>query len=1474
MRIFQDVANHLLDLGKRNRLLNFKDKGLKGIYVLNKNIDEIYKSIVNSKEWTIPFIDRILERQKSMTLDSEESNVLNYNPLKVYDIMSPIIKSRQLICYKKGYKQLNVLNGLYKEYNFYINEKGINSLYLAFGFIKYVEDNNEYKAPLLLIPIKYIREIDCYKIKEESDDIILNPTLDYYFKTQYKILLPNILDEDEPLFDYFNRVVDYIPDDMEIIREASIGIFSFLKMNMYNDLINNEDEVLKNQNIQALLGNPQLGYHEYPDSKVFPVVNADSSQLNAIKDAANGKSFVLQGPPGSGKSQTITNIISTLIANGRSVLFVSEKLAALEVVYNNLKKSGLNEFAIEVHSSKANKAAFIEELYKTAVLPRYNIEQIGETIIESHEIQEQYLNEYINELHNIIDKEGVSLYELICEYFSLEPLNFKYKLSNSNEIYYKDLKDVLDLFNNYALLIEPIGYDYRVLDFYGFDKLSTDYLNYEASIELQKCIGYLDSIITIKNKVNNYLSYNNSEIKTFDELNKAFDFISIMSQQKYYSNAYFDNSYNSLLELVNKYEDTKNSLPINPLENYDSDILDVDVKAVLRKLRTYTSIFRIFNKDYRELKRDIISYRIKNTSFKNLIVELNAISQYMEGIEKLKILNRDINTYFEYEVDPIIVKQDLLLINDNLGFKTKINKNQCINYLVDAAISYQAYRNDYQFFDNVAKRFDLSIFNPYEASIDFVANKIKNIYLKKNYLVNYISLSNTIKKLNEKNLLELLHYCLDKEIELSKLANTFKKILLDNKIINYLDSYPLLNQYNCSEILNRESEFKSLDERIMNVNRDLIVSINSLKRPEDVLAPSSPFGILTKEANKLKRKKPIRLLLNEIFDFALDIKPIFLMSPLSVATYLPSKNDIFDCVIFDEASQIFAWDALGAIYRAKQCIIIGDSKQMPPSNFFGTSTEAEEDDYESNDTESILDMSSSAFSSSTLRWHYRSRSDELISFSNKNFYNENLIIIPQAKTHEVGFGIDFVYLPNGRYLQNQRINEIEANEICKLVFEHYQNSDRSLGVVAFSKVQADLISDLVENMLPRYPHLHKYFTNEVEEPFFVKNLETVQGDERDRIIFSICYGYNEENKFYQRFGPLNNLGGERRLNVAITRAKYNITIVSSIRHTDIKIENTNSVGVKLLKNYLEYAENVVLKSNHHNTDNGLVLDIKNSLEDNGYEVFTNYGTSQFKIPLAVKLKNDKNFLAAIMIDDKLALNRTASENNRLLEVLINRLGWKYYLIHTSLWWINKEYELNKLLDFLKTEEVTRETTLDHSLLEVCESVSLEEKLFDKYEMVDINESINDYYNYSLEYAINKILVKEAPISEVELYRRVSKILGKNAVTSVVKNLTNKALPSDVTKNRGFYWQSYNEYPPFRISSDRTIDNICLEELASGIYTIVSYAVSIPVNECYKKLIEFLGYSRVTETTKKRLDDALMLLKIDGKVILTGDIISL
>ena len=610
-------------------------------------------------------------------------------------------------------------------------------------------------------------------------------------------------------------------------------------------------------------------------------------------------------------------------------------------------------------------------------------------------------------------------------------------------------------------------------------------------------------------------------------------------------------------------------------------------------------------------------------------------------------------------------------------------------------------------------------------------------------------------------------------------------------------------------------------------------------------------------------------MLEEIFDLILDIKPVFLMSPLSVSTYLNSKLNLFDTVIFDEASQVFSWDALGAIYRAKQCIIIGDSKQMPPSNFFTTMTE-EEDGYE-NDLESILDKGSSVFPTKRLNWHYRSRSEELIAFSNQNFYDARLITIPQAKPHTQGFGVDFHYV-GGTYEVKTRINRKEAEYIVELVFDHVRTKpEQSLGVVAFSTAQADLISDLIEERLESKPDVRFFFDDEKKEPFFVKNLESVQGDERDVILFSICYGYTAEHKFYQRFGPLNALGGERRLNVAITRAKTNICLVSSIRSSDIRLEQTESIGVMMLKKYLEYAETISTpKMLSNETTDGVIAAISSFLKKAGFIVQTKVGYSSFKIDIAVWDKQTGAYRVAIMLDGPSFQIGNCNDANALQERLLTRLGWDFLRVFSTQWVCQQKLEQEHILHFVHNSlsgKLVSNTTKEQTESYLVEIEDQFDSSFESYPYVSDEELKKLYHTKKPKEVIRYVISKEEPIHIDYLLKRICFIYGRTKVTGLVKDLFENDI-QDFNLFRSDDFLSTHPIVPIglRIPSDRTIEYIHPEELKDAIYKVVKKSNGISKEGCYKKVIGLIGYNRMTERSIQILDQMLVYLKLEGKLI--------
>ena len=329
--------------------------------------------------------------------------------------------------------------------------------------------------------------------------------------------------------------------------------------------------------------------------------------------------------------------------------------------------------------------------------------------------------------------------------------------------------------------------------------------------------------------------------------------------------------------------------------------------------------------------------------------------------------------------------------------------------------------------------------------------------------------------------------------------------------------------------------------------------------------PNSEFDVLRREALKKRRHMPLRKLFPLISNLLLRIKPCLLMSPLSVSQFLDPNKFIFDLIVFDEASQVRTEDSIGAIYRGKQTVVCGDEMQLPPTSFFEgiLSDEYEETEESLDEYESILHaIAAAGVRPSMLRWHYRSRHESLIAFSNRQFYGDKLVTFPSAIDSSPDLGVKFVYVPNGIYDRGgKRDNRIEAEKVVNIIISHLTNTpEKSLGVVSFSISQSNTIQDLVDKMLKEHSEFEKFFAEDRFESVFVKNLENVQGDERDVMIFSVGYGRDSEGKLTMHFGPLNREGGERRLNVAITRAREKVVLVSSITAPDFDLTAHDSAG--------------------------------------------------------------------------------------------------------------------------------------------------------------------------------------------------------------------------------------------------------------------------------------------------------------------------
>ena len=500
----------------------------------------------------------------------------------------------------------------------------------------------------------------------------------------------------------------------------------------------------------------------------------------------------------------------------------------------------------------------------------------------------------------------------------------------------------------------------------------------------------------------------------------------------------------------------------------------------------------------------------------------------------------------------------------------------------------------------------------------------------------------------------------------------------------------------------RLEQFGRLDVRQFALARERIRRniIRTFPDADALTGPRSQLRILRHEMEKKRQHMPLRRLFRQIPDLLLTLKPCLMMSPLSAAYFLDAEDYHFDMVIFDEASQIFPQDAIGAILRADQVIIAGDSRQLPPTNFFSVSTgsqaegESEEDFPEDEVYESVLEEAARVLPNRTLRWHYRSRHEQLIAFSNREIYHGELVTFPGSSERRPDTGVELVFVEDGFYESGGRnCNLPEAQRCAALVKEHIdRHPERSLGIIAFSERQQQAISLEIRKFREQNPLYEAFFREDREEAFFVKNLENVQGDERDTILFSVGYARTKAQKaagrpMAMRFGPLGLPGGERRLNVAITRARINVKLVSSILPADIDPARTQSEGIRMLRAYLGFAldDGTAAPSVRQVRVRDDFADVVSAfIEEHGYRVKKHVGCSEYRIDIAVEDPGEPGRWAAGITCDgpSYASARTARDRDRLRGAVLRQMGWRLYRMWSVEWLRSPEAEKEKLLQFI------------------------------------------------------------------------------------------------------------------------------------------------------------------------------------------------
>jgi very-short-patch-repair endonuclease len=734
-------------------------------------------------------------------------------------------------------------------------------------------------------------------------------------------------------------------------------------------------------------------------------------------------------------------------------------------------------------------------------------------------------------------------------------------------------------------------------------------------------------------------------------------------------------------------------------------------------------------------------------------------------------------------------------------------------------------------------------------------------------------------------------------------------------------SRPALRTFNPEEHQTYIEQFRSSDLKSMGNNRIRVAQVHYESLPA-AQVEIGPMAILKREIAKKARHKPLRKLLQEAGPVIQKIKPVYMMSPLSVAAYLEPQTMSFDLVIFDEASQVPPVDAFGAIMRGKQLVVVGDSKQLPPTAFFGsTSTVSdEEDDNSMADVQSILGLAESkGMIQRTLKWHYRSRHQALIAVSNKEFYENKLVIFPSPGNEGERLGLFYRRVDSAYERGTSRTNPKEAAAIAEAVVKHANHSPHlSLGVVAFSTAQRDAILDCLEIKRQAAPHLDpKFFSKHPHEPFFVKNLENVQGDERDVMFISIGYGKDESGYLAMNFGPLNNEGGEKRLNVLISRAKRRCEVFTNLSYQDIDTTRSNKQGISALKSFLRYAETSILdtpKVSGREFDSVFEEQVSQALSNRGYTVHKQIGSGGFYIDLAV-VDPDRpgRYLMGIECDGAMYHSaQSARDRDRLRETVLLGMGWTLYRVWGPHWYRDPAKELENLIrqieaESLRLKEVEAndalnaemewveeadftfevedsETEVTGILRDESRTKKLETYPYVVAELPFFNSDVHSEPLGKRLEMINSIVKVEHPVHIDVLAKRITEAAGLLRTGSKIKQSIREAVNYAVKTGDLLLQGEFIHHPtaPITIrdrsaalSADiRRLEYIPQAEVEHGILECLSHAKTARLDEVSREVSRLMGFSATSANFVQLVDNGIRNLAVKQLITYEDNVVAI
>ena len=1563
----------LLDLSLRNNLLNLRITQ-STIQLFSINLSDFEDALADGNEF------QVLTKPDEWVNTNINSGV--YQTINMSDPIVDLLKfdlsHKRLRTYLTDSELQSSLTKLYRASRLSLEENGANTLYLALGFLKWYETPNSELAryaPLLLLPIEIIRKSaqKGYIIRSREEETIMNITLLEMLKQDFGISISGLteLPRDDSGVDVvkiFNIIRRGIMSQSRwnVEEHSFLGIFSFSKFIMWNDIHNNADKLIENKVAKSLVSG-KLEWHtdgvpietdldnKYLPSEIVLPISADSTQLDAICAATRDKSFILHGPPGTGKSQTITNIIANALYQGKKVLFVAEKMAALTVVQKRLADIGLDPFCLELHSNKSKKSIVLEQLRKTTEIIRKSSPLEFETEAERLHNQRLELNEYVNALHQK-HHFGFSLYDSFTFYAELnsasDKISFDEKfISELSKEKFVELSDKVEELQNVGILCgHPFNHPLSQIKTITYNQQNRTI----AQELISKYIELLKEKLQNKNILCELLLIEPSHLdkeKTSNLLKLSEEIVSLPDTPATLINIeHPERNLSNIIELMSHGE-KRDTYRTTLLEDFSKNILTYDAEPILFQWNAISKKWflpKLFgqNKIINTLRPLSKTGKVNKNKIVEYLETLILFQKEQEILDENSVtLSKDLDflwnngnskwsTIIQICEATLEINRFLIKITEDHLKANKIRSNLA-NLLYDGHRSFLDTKgkviSSYILLAEEQKKIEEGLLDL--LNIDFTIEQNQSndwtefwIQNAENWSENIDSLRdwaswNRIKEeIIEKGLFSVVEVYSNGGLKNQEVLTSFRKSLFKNFSEYIISKDSRLSVFNGKLFEGKIKKFKEQSKYFEELTKAELFAKLASKIPSftQEASNSSEIGILQRAIRNNGRAMSIRRLFDLIPNLLPRMCPCMLMSPISVAQYFEVDKSKFDLVIFDEASQMPTCEAIGAISRGQNVIVVGDPKQMPPTSFFSTN-HFDEENADKEDLESILDdCLALSIPSKHLLWHYRSKHESLIAFSNSNYYENKLLTFPSPD--DIATKVNNVFVPGYYDRGKTRQNSFEAKAIVSEVLNRLSDpvlSQRSIGIVTFSSVQQNIIEDLLNEEFKKKPDLEKV-AMESFEPIFIKNLENVQGDERDVILFSVGYGPDKEGKLYLNFGPLNREGGWRRLNVAISRARYEMKVFSTLRSDQIDISRTSSEGVAGIKAFLEYTEKGKIALPQKQNTSKLTTCyfekmVANEIQNFGYVVHTNIGCSGYKIDIGiVNPEKTTEYILGILTDGKsYYAAKTAKDREVVQTEVLKMLGWNIYKLWSPDWWDNPQKVVQDIINVVKeiqqpkiktvepetqinSEELTRKEFANVKLQGITQEVIQPIQNSIKYNTCVLEQS---YLNFSDEFfdsrhqskitmQINQVMETEAPISHSLLSKRILNSWGisrlgvrlNDYLTTIYSRMGLKH-----TSQNGiyFYWNREQEplnYNIFRVPGDddskRNADDLAKEEIICGIKDVLTNQISLPEDDLIREVAKIFGYARlggnVEQAMKMGIDFALqkgLVISKDERIVL-------